>query len=356
MTETNPTGRRYCLISPVRDEAEFARRTLDSVLGQTEPPTKWVIVDDGSTDETPQILAEYAAKYPCLQIVHRTNHGARRVGPGVIEAFYEGYRAINPQDYDFVCKFDLDLDLPEQYFETLIEQMQRHPRLGTCSGKAYYPAESNADKSFDGELVSEMCGDEMSVGMIKFYRRTCFEEIGGFVSQVMWDGIDCHRCRMFGWIACSWDAPELRFLHLRPMGSSHKGIFTGRQRHGFGQWFMGTGLAYMSASALFRMTRPPVVLGGLAMWWGYVKAMLADNPRYEDPLFRRFLRSYQWACLFKGKTKATLKVNEMQAPIWVRHHGPLPAGTTHSPILPPSASSENGSADADENGASHAVA
>ena len=145
--------------------------------------------------------------------------------------------------------------------------------------------------------------------MIKFYRTDCFTEIGGFVREVMWDGIDCHTCRMFGWIAESYDDASLRFLHLRPMGSSHKGIFTGRMRHGFGQWFMGTGLAYMTASGVFRMTRPPVVVGGLAMWWGYVKSMLMSKPRYDQPAFRRFLRSYQWACLFKGKAAATRALN-----------------------------------------------
>ncbi|BAM02565.1 glycosyltransferase family 2 protein [Phycisphaera mikurensis] len=316
-----PSSRRYCLISPVRDEAQHMRRTLDSVLGQTEPPTKWVIVDDGSTDETPKILAAYAEKYPCIQVVRRNHRSGRRVGPGVIEAFYEGYRAIRPEDYDYLCKIDLDLDLPTGYFEVLIDQMEANPRLGTCSGKPYFPAPSNEEKTFAGELVSEKCGDEMSVGMIKFYRRECFLEIGGFVSQVMWDGIDCHRARMHGWIACSWDHPALRFIHLRPMGSSQKSIFTGRMRHGFGQWYMGTGLAYMTASTLYRLSRPPIVVGGLAMYWGYLKAMLDSRPRYEDPLFRRFLRSYQWSCLLRGKAGATRRINEAQAPIWIREHG-----------------------------------
>ena len=312
MPDTPPPAtdaRRYCLISPTRDEADYARRTLESVCRQSQPPTRWVIVDDGSTDATPQILAEYAARYDFIQIVTRQNRGERKVGPGVIDAFYAGYETIDPGDFDYVCKIDLDLDLPPRYFETLMDRMEADPRIGTCSGKAYYPAPSNTDKSFGGELISEACGDEMSVGMIKFYRTDCFEQIGGFVRQVMWDGIDCHRCRMNGWIACSWDDPELRFLHLRPMGSSHKGIFTGRMRHGFGQWFMGTGLAYMTASAAFRMTRPPVLLGGAAMWWGYVRAMLRGQPRYDDPAFRSFLRAYQWDALWHGKAAATQKLH-----------------------------------------------
>ena len=90
--------------------------------------------------------------------------------------------------------------------------------------------------------MSERHGDDTSLGMTKFYRVACFKAIGGFVREVMWDGIDCHRCRMKGWIACSWDEPELRFVHLRPMGSSQQSIYAGRMRHGSGQYFMGTGL------------------------------------------------------------------------------------------------------------------
>jgi hypothetical protein len=145
----------------------------------------------------------------------------------------------------------------------------------------------------------------MSVGMTKFYRTSCFEEIGGFVPEVMWDGIDCHRCRMLGWSAASYDDPALRFLHLRPMGSSQGGLWEGRWRHGAGQWFMGTGLLYMSASAFFRLGRRPPVLGSLAMWLGYVASMLACRPRYEDAAFRRFLRRYQRRCLLLGKRRAT---------------------------------------------------
>jgi poly-beta-1,6-N-acetyl-D-glucosamine synthase len=302
---------RYCLITPCRDEATYARRTLDSVVNQTARPALWVIVDDGSTDETPAILAEYAAKHDFIRVIRREDRGKRAVGPGVVDAFYAGYETIDPESFDYVCKLDLDLDIPPRYFEILMGRMRENPRIGTCSGKPYFPGK-------DGRLVSEACGDEMSVGMIKFYRTACFQQIGGFVREVMWDGIDCHRCRMNGWIACSWDEPELRFVHLRPMGSSQQGIFTGRMRHGYGQWFMGTSLSYMTASAVFRMTRPPYVLGGLAMWWGFVWAMLKRKPRYEDHQFRDFLRRYQWACLLRGKGPATRRLNERQADKWER--------------------------------------
>ncbi|NCD32410.1 MAG: glycosyltransferase family 2 protein [Spartobacteria bacterium] len=289
----------YVLITPCRDEAKYARRTLNSVVRQTVIPDLWVIVDDGSQDDTPRILEEFASRYDWIKILRREDRGHRAVGPGVIDAFYAGLDRVRLADFDYVCKFDLDLDIPASYFEILIERMERNPRLGTCSGKPYYPDPDT------GKMVSEKCGDEMSVGMTKFYRTTCFQEIGGFVREVMWDGIDCHRCRMLGWMACSWDEPEIRFEHLRPMGSSQVSIWTGRKRHGYGQYFMGTGLLYMTASALFRMSRPPLIIGGLAMWWGYVESMLARKPRYNDLEFRRFLRQYQRNCLLKGKHRAT---------------------------------------------------
>jgi len=301
---------KLLVISPCRNEAEYMRRTLDSMVAQTVRPDLWVIVDDGSTDETPQILAEYAAEHDFIKIVPRANRGHRSVGPGVIEAFYTGYQAVRPDEFDYICKLDLDLELPPRYFEILLNRMKENPRIGTCSGKPYF-----SDKK-SGKLISEKCGDENSVGMTKLFRKRCFDQIGGFVQQVMWDAIDGHRCRMLGWIAVSWDEPDLRFIHLRPMGSSQQSMLTGRMRHGFGQYFMGTGLGYMTASALYRMSRPPYLIGGLGMWLGYVKSMLTRQQRLEDPAFRAFLRRYQWACLIHGKEKATEKLNRNCAAFW----------------------------------------
>lgn len=286
----------YVLISPCRDEAEYMRQTLDSVIGQSIRPAKWIIVDDGSTDKTPSILSEYQDRHHWIDVVTRRDRGARAVGPGVIDAFYAGYEAINADEYDYLCKLDLDLRLPPRYFEILMDKMSANPRIATCSGKAY--VEDN------GRLIEEWHGDDTSIGASKFYRVSCFNVIGGFVREVMWDGIDCHRCRMHGWIACSWDEPELRFIHLRPEGSSQKSIYVGRMRHGYGQYYMGTGLLFMTASAIYRMYQRPYVVGSLAMLWGWLKSAFAGKPRYENAEFRKFLRHYQWRILCVGKKRA----------------------------------------------------
>lgn len=301
--------RRYVLISPCRNEATYMRRTLDSVAAQTLGPARWVVVDDGSSDATPDILQEYAQKLPYLTVVRRADRGRRSVGPGVINAFYAGLDTVDLGDFDYLCKLDLDLVLPPRYFERLVARMEDNPRLGTTSGKPYFHAK-------DGSLVAETIGDEVSVGASKFYRTECFREIGGFVREVLWDGIDCVRCRMRGWVADSVDDPDLRFLHLRPMGSSDKSLWAGRMRAGGGQYFMGNSPLFMLASAAFRLGKHPILYGSVATVWGYLSSAVRRQPRYDDPAFRRFLRRYHRACLWHGKREALRRLDEAQRSVW----------------------------------------
>jgi biofilm PGA synthesis N-glycosyltransferase PgaC len=306
---TQPITPPYIVVSPGRNEAEYMRRTLDSMVAQTLRPALWLIVDDGSTDESPQILAEYAARHDWIKVLSKPDRGHRAVGPGVIETFYFGLATVNLDDYAYLCKLDLDLDLPPRYFETLTRRMQDDPRIGTCSGKAYF-------RNAKGDLVSENIGDEMSLGMTKLYSVACFRQIGGFVREVMWDGIDCHKARQLGWTPVSWDDPELRFEHLRPMGSSQQSIYTGRRRHGFGQYYMGTHPLFIIASAVNRMRQPPFVLGGLAMLQGYFGAMLRGVPRHGDAELRAFIRAYQLQALRYGKAGAVARIEADRAGMW----------------------------------------
>ncbi len=303
-------SKSYVIISPCRNEGEYMKNTLDSVLSQTVLPDLWVIVNDGSTDDTAEILDEYKNKYSFIRVVNKANRGYRSVGPGVIDAFYEGLKIIELSDYKYICKLDLDLVLPEKYFETLTEKMEANPRLGACSGKPYFKHPIN------GKLISEKLGDEAAGGFSKFYRVSCFLQIGGFVRQVIWDGIDAHKSRQLGWLNSSWDEDGIRCIHLRPMGSSQKNIIEGRVRVGFGQYFMGTSLVYMSAVSVYRMSRRPLVIGGIAMFWGYIKNYLTGTQKLEDEELIKFIRKYQWNCLLKGKKRATAELNEKQEHLW----------------------------------------
>lgn len=301
--------RDYVLISPCRNEAPYMRRTLDSVVAQTYRPALWLIVDDGSTDETPQILAEYAAKNPWIHIVTKPDRGHRAVGPGVVEAFYFGLSQIDWQHYTFLCKLDLDLDLSPGYFEGLMARMDVDPRLGSCSGKPWF-------KDKNGRHISEGIGDEMSAGMTKFYRTSCFRQIGGFVREVMWDAIDCHKSRQLGWTCRSFDGENLRFEHLRPMGSSQKGILTGRMRHGAGQYFMGSDFIYFMATCIWRLRHPPVIVGSAAAFWGFVVAWWQRKARHEDGDLIKMIRKYQRRALLVGKSRAIAEIEAAYAHLW----------------------------------------
>lgn len=304
-----PDPRAYVVISPGRNEARFMRRTLDSMVAQAERPARWVIVDDGSTDDSPQILAEYAAAHDWIHVVSRTDRGHRAVGPGVIEAFYAGLETVDVGEYTYLCKLDLDLDLPSGYFAGLMDGMEADPRMGSVSGKTWYTGPG-------GQKISEGIGDEMSIGASKFMRVACFQQIGGFAREVMWDGLDCHKARQLGWKAGSWDAPALEFEHLRPMGSSQQNIHAGRRRHGFGQYYMGSSPVYLVASAINKMRQPPRITGGLAILQGYFGAMLRREAQHADPDLRAFIRAYQWRALRMGKARAAAQIEAEQAGVW----------------------------------------
>ncbi len=284
--ENSPVpSRRILVVSPTKDEAQYLDHTIRSMVAQTLRPTLWLIVNDGSTDRTGAIADAAAAQHSWIQVLHRPAGTHRRVGPGVIEALYAGLDSVTMADFDYVCKLDADLEFQPGYFAELIRRFEANPRLGTASGKAYIPV--------GDQWVLERTGDDFSHGVAKLYRRECFEEIGGFVREVMWDGIDCHRCRMLGWDAVSYPDPALAIKHLRQMGSSFKSVYHGRMRWGRGQYFMGSHPLYMLGITSYRMLERPWVLGGLCILGGYLKAWVTGHHRYDDPAFRRHLRTWQ---------------------------------------------------------------
>ena len=282
---TKPSPPPYVLIMPTRDDEDYLQATLDCITSQTHVPAELVIVDDGSSDRTAAIADAAAEAYPWIHVVHRADRGCRKVGPGVIEAFYAGYETLRTTDYAYIAKIDGDCSFGPTYFDRIFDIMEHQPRLGGASGKVFNPV---GDQLFEERII-----DEMVSGQIHLWRRAAWEDIGGFVREVMWDGITFHRARMCGWQTRSFPDPELRILHHRLMGSSEKNIVHGRLRWGRGQWFMGTHPLYIIASGMNRMRERPYVLGGLLIIIGYFMAILQRVPRYDDPAFRRDLHQWQ---------------------------------------------------------------
>jgi len=295
-------SRKYLLITPCRDEADYIQNTIDSVAEQSVLPTKWIIVDDGSTDDTPALLAAAQKKHTFIEVIRREDRGGRAVGPGVVDAFYAGLETEDLSEYDYLCKLDGDLILPHRYFGLLMERFEKDPYLGSFSGKIY--------TLHEGKLINEKLGDENAVGAAKFIRTKCFEDIGGFVRQVGWDGIDGHMCRLKGWITYSDDAPDIRITHLRMMGSSQNNIWTGRKRWGMGKYFMGSALYYVLAVSFYRIFQKPFLIGGIGIFLGYMEALLGGQPRMDDPIYLRHFRNYELKSLLSGKRRALDSYNK----------------------------------------------
>jgi len=273
------------IIAPVRDEADLIKLTLDSMVAQTVKPVEWIIVDDGSQDGTADIVREYADKYPFIRLVQRPDRGFRKVGGGVVAAFKFGITQIAHQDYEYIAKLDGDMSFGPRYLECMFEQFALEPKLAAVSGKVF--------REEEGQKIEEIIIDEHVAGQFKLYRRTAFEEIGGFVEEVLWDGIDVHTARMKGWTTRSFLHPDAILMHHRLMGSSDKNVYRGRLRWGRGIWFMGYHPLYALASGVFRMREKPFVIGGLLIIAGYLGAAIKRAPRYDDMEFRQHLHRWQ---------------------------------------------------------------
>jgi glycosyltransferase involved in cell wall biosynthesis len=286
---------KYVVVTPARNEAKYIEQTIKSVVAQTVRPAEWVIVDDGSTDGTAEIAERAAAEHPWIKVVHRRDRGERVVGAGVVETFNDGLRAVSIADAEYLCKLDADLVLHERHFETLIDSFTADSSLGLASGTIH---EHVGDK-----LVELRYEPEMVFGAAKFWRRKCFDAIGGLEQAVGWDGIDVHQAMRRGWRTGIIDRPELRILHLRRMGTSHKNIFHGCARRGRALRYVRAHPVWVLASAAYRMLDRPYVLAGVCVLAGYCDAAFRRTPRIADEQFVAYLRRWQLKKLARAFTR-----------------------------------------------------
>lgn len=301
------TMNKYIIISPVRNEEKYLPNTIKSIVEQTIHPIAYILVDDGSTDKTAEIIKQASSEHPWIHYVGRVDRGERKVGPGVIEAFYDGYDKIKDKKFDYICKMDGDLTIGPNYFETLLNKFDKDHCLGSASGKLFLDLGN-------GELAEERIIDESVLGGMLCLKKKCFQDIDGFVREVMWDGIAFHRARIAGWKTRSFRDPELMIYDHRLMGSSNKSIYHGRIRWGWGQYFMGTHPLYILAVGLYRMRERPFIIGGILIVLGYLKGFITRTRQYDYPGFRKSLHAWQLERLKLGKRLETIKsVTEKEA-------------------------------------------
>jgi poly-beta-1,6-N-acetyl-D-glucosamine synthase len=272
----------YTIITPVRDEEKYIERTLETVIHQTLRPAEWMIVDDGSSDRTGEILDQYAARYPWIRVVHRANRGFRKAGGGVMEAFYDGYNALKNKDWEFIVKLDGDLSFAPEYFEKCFEYFRRDSRLGIGGGEIHHEVA--------GQLKLEVNPRFHVRGATKIYRRACWEAIGGLWPAPGWDTIDEVKANMLGWKTYAF--ADLPLFHHRFTGSE-EGLLRDRVKHGVACYISGYHPLYVAASCLSRLTQKPYVTGSLGIMYGFLKAHVTRPARLEDRSYIAYIRGQQ---------------------------------------------------------------
>lgn len=282
---------QYVIVSPVRDEERFIAGTVRSVLEQTVRPAEWVIVNDGSSDRTGEILDAYAAEHAWIRVVHRANRGFRKAGGGVAEAFNDGYKTLRATDWDFIVKLDGDLIFAPDYFEKCFDQFRHDPRLGIGGGTIYNIVEGE-------DQIEE--GPKFHVrGATKIYRRDCWEAIGGLWVATGWDTIDEVKANMLGWTSQSF--PDIPLRQQRPTGTAES-RWKDMVKCGRAHYISGYHPLFQASSCLMRLFRKPLLVGSAGLLYGYVTGYLNDVPQVNDPAFIRYIRDQQLRRLMGRET------------------------------------------------------
>ncbi len=285
---------KYVVISPAKDEGQRIDKTIQSILRQTIRPVRWVIVDDGSNDNTPEILESLKHVVDWVTVIRVERDAERKLGSAEIRAFEIGFRAVRSGDFDFVVKLDCDLELGPDYFEQLLVRFSADPKLGIASG-VYL------EKRGDNWLQVDMPPYHAS-GASKMVRAKCFSDIGGFPLFPGWDTADEIKAQIKGWKTCHFS--DIKFYHLRPEGSAAGGISTGFL-HGQVYYVTGGGPFFFLFKLLHRlMVGRPAVLGAIAMLWGYLRSWVTRADRLVTESEAKFYRQQLNRRLLEGIHKS----------------------------------------------------
>ena len=270
------------LITPARDEAAHLERTIRAVAAQTQRPDLWLIVDDGSTDATPEILARAASKLPFLRVLQapqgKVANPDRLVVAAEARAFNWALGSLDLDDYTHVGKLDADIELPAEYFERLIDGFEHEPQLGIAGGGLL-------ERGRNGWQLAKV-PDYHVRGALKLYSRECFAAIGGIEERLGWDTIDETYARMNGFTTRSLN--EVAARHHRPVAT----------RNGQCAYLLRYGGWWVALRSLKVACSRPYGLAGLAFIYGYLRSALRHDDRVEDERFRRFV-----AAELRGRVK-----------------------------------------------------
>jgi glycosyltransferase involved in cell wall biosynthesis len=275
---------RLLLITPARDEAVHLAGTIRAVTAQTRKPDLWLVVDDGSTDNTAEVLDSMAAEVPFMRVLQAPQHendpeADRLTLAAEARAFNAALATVDLAEFTHVGKLDADVELPPEYFERLLAHFDADPELGIAGGVLL----ERTGRDWEPTKIP----DYHVRGALKLYSRECFEAIGGVEERLGWDTIDETYARMRGYSTRS--LPEITARHHRPV-ATRGGALRGRARHGQCAYILRYGAWWVILRSFKVGMSRPYGLSGIAFVYGYFQALLKAQPKVEDERFKRFVR------------------------------------------------------------------
>jgi biofilm PGA synthesis N-glycosyltransferase PgaC len=275
---------KYVLITAARNEERLIAQTLVAVIAQTRRPKRWVIVDDGSSDATAEIVEQYAGQHPWIVLLR---HPARadRSFSGKAHAVNAGLEQVKDLDFEIMGNLDADVTFDPDYLEFVVDKFTDNPRLGLAGTPFTEAGYDSSRDSFEGE--------NYVAGSCQLFRYQCFQDIGGYVAHKAGgvDWIAVMTARMKGWEVRSY--PEKRFHHHRTLGTAERGPLQALFSYGEKDYYLGGSPLWQLFRATYRMANKPFVFGGLALGLGYAWAALRRTPRPVSAELMRFHRNEQ---------------------------------------------------------------
>ena len=276
--------RRYIIITPVRDEVQHIEKTIHSVAAQTVLPSQWIIVDDGSTDGTAELLDRESARNPWIIVIHRENRGYRAAGGGVIDAFYAGYSRVDGAPWDFVVKLDGDLSFDPDYFERCFKIFDIESRLGIGGGTICQLENGQTRVDSKGDPPFHVRG------ATKIYRRACWNVISPLVRAPGWDTIDEVKANLRGWSTRTF--AHLTLIQHKPTGGAD-GNWRNWFKNGRANYITGYHPLFMTAKCLKRAWQRSFLVESMALFAGYASGYVKRVPQVPDADAIRYLRQQQ---------------------------------------------------------------
>lgn len=276
---------KYVLITPARNEEAYIERTIQSVVSQTILPVKWVIVSDGSTDRTDEVVQRSLAGNPWIELIRMSDDCSRgRHFAAKVHCFNAGYQRVEDLNFHIIGNLDADISFDKDYFEFLLAKFAEDPELGVA-GTPFVEGSFIYDYRFTNiEHVSGAC---------QLFRRTCFEDIGGYV-PIKRGGIDwvaVTTARMKGWKTRTY--VEKQCLHHRKIGTGNTNTLIARFRQGIKDYYLAGHPLWELFRAIYQMKNRPYVIGGLILLVGYLWALLSCHEKAVSKELMRFYRQEQ---------------------------------------------------------------